>query len=112
MKKLLRYGIIGFCIYVACMLYFGNTNKYFSYNEIDDNHDGFLSPGELLWYSDVGTQVKCDSATNNSSRKCVLVIFALKDGLTIKEIPIDDNQTNIGKYDKLEDTPYQQGLQK
>lgn len=42
----------------------------------------------------------------------MLVVFSLKDGLTLKEFPIDENQTNVGKYEKLEDTPYQQGLLK
>jgi len=94
MKKAIRYGIIGIFVYVIFMLYMGKKNPYFSYSEIDDNNDGFVSLGELLWYSDVGTRIEYSKDTNNSSKeKCVFEVFALKDGLTLKEFPMDCNST-------------------
>ena len=65
------------------MLYATYTNKYFSYSEMDINGDGFVHPGELSYYSEVGTRTVCD--TKNG---CVLEVFSLKDGLPLKTLPI------------------------
>ncbi len=74
-------------MYLVIMIYMGNTNQYFSYSEMDDDHSGIISLGELLWYSDVGTRIICDDIKKN----CVLEVFALKDGLPLKEIPLDND---------------------
>lgn len=90
MKKVIRYLLIILCLYEALVLYVVSTNKYFSYDEMDDNHDGLISPGELMWYTDVGTMVEYSDETNTS---CIFEIVALKDVRTIKEFPIDCNST-------------------
>lgn len=88
MKKALRYLIISSFLYVVFMLYMANTYKF--YNEIS----GFIKPGEWSWYGDVGTRIKCNNDRNISSKeKCVLELFSLKDGLTLKEFPMDCNST-------------------
>ena len=101
MKKVFYFLIIVFCIYVVFVLYTAYAYKF--YNE----KSGFIKPEDKWsWYGDVATTIEC------SNEKCMLVLFSLKDGVNLKEFPIDENQTNVGKYDKLEDTPYQQGLSK
>ena len=72
------------------MLYMVATNKYFSYNEMDINHDGFIGPFELLYYTDVCTMVEYNNETNTS---CVFEVFAPKDTFTLKEFPMDCNST-------------------
>ncbi|WP_310440198.1 hypothetical protein [Sulfuricurvum sp.] len=94
MKKALRYLIIGSFLYVVFMLYIVSTNKYFSYSEMDINKDGFIHPGELSHYTEVGTRVSCNSyASNSSKEKCIFEVFSLKDGLTLKEFSMDRNST-------------------
>lgn len=90
MKKAIRYLVIAICLYEVLVIYVVATNKYFSYNEIDNNHDGMVSPGELMGCTDVGTMVRYSDETNTS---CVFEVFLLKDGLPLKEFPMDCNST-------------------
>lgn len=71
------------------MLYTVSVNKYFSYSEMDHDHNGFVSPGELSYYSNVDTSIECNDE-NRALKKCVCEVFALKDGLTLKILPEND----------------------
>lgn len=93
MKKVFYFLIIVFFIYVVFVLY--STYAYKLYNE----KSGFIKPGEWSWYGDIATKIECNNNINTSNKKCTLVVFSLKDGLTLKEFPIDGNQTNVGKYE-------------
>jgi hypothetical protein len=90
MKKIIRYLLIIFCLYEALVFYVVSTNKYFSYDEMDDNHDGLISPGELMLRNSVGTMVSYIDDTNTS---CIFEVFTLKDVVPIKEFPMDCNST-------------------
>lgn len=79
MKKIIKYIAIIFFTYLVIMIYLGNTNQYFTYSEMDDDCSGIISLGELLWYGDVGTRIRCDDIGNLLKEKCVLEIFALKE---------------------------------
>jgi len=66
------------------MLYMANAYKF--YNE----KSGFIKPNEWSWYGDVGTRIEYENDTNISSKeKCVLELFSLKDGLTLKIFPVN-----------------------
>ena len=99
MKKTIKYIAITFFTYLVIMIYLGNTNQYFSYSEIDDDHSGFLSFEELLKYNDVITFVRYDNNTNNF----VLQIFQIKDSLILKEIPLDNNDVRVQEFIKIQD---------
>jgi len=105
MKKIVKYIAIIFFMYLVIMVYMGNTNQYFSYSEIDDDHSGIISLGELLWYSDVGTRIRCDDIENLLKENCVLEVFALKDGLPLKEIQLDNNDVRVQEFIKMQSMP-------
>jgi hypothetical protein len=82
------------------------NNKYFSYSEVDFNSDYFLSISELDHFSAVDTRYRCYykgyknkedfvylyAKDFNNTVRCkalILEVFSLKDGVEIKEIPIN-----------------------
>lgn len=92
MKKVFYFLLIVFCIYVAFVFY--SVYAYKFYNE----KSGFIKPEDKWsWYGDIATRIECNNDINMSNKKCTLVVFSLKDGLTLKEFPIDENQTNTGQ---------------
>jgi hypothetical protein len=85
MKKIFYTLFIGICLYVMFVLYMANAYKF--YNKTS----GLIKPGEWSWYGDVGTRIICNDDLNISSKKCVLELFSLKDGLTLKVFPIKND---------------------
>ena len=99
MKKTIKYIAITFFTYLVIMIYLGNTNQYFSYSEIDYDKNWFISPVELSYYSEAGTRIICDDVKKN----CVLEVFALKDGLPLKEIPLDNDDVRVQEFIKMQE---------
>lgn len=86
--KIIYRILIGCVFYLLVMLFSVYSNKYFSYGDIDHDHNGLVTPGELSYYSNVGTLVTCND-DYYSSKKCVCEVFSLKDGLTLTILPVN-----------------------
>lgn len=96
MKKALLYLIIGSFLYVVFILHMTYAYKFY------DEKSGFIKPGEWSWYGDVGTRIRCNDDLNISSKKCVLELFSLKDGLTLRVFPIkNDIPTTVSSGGKI-----------
>ena len=104
MKKIIKYIAIIFFTYLVIMVYLGNTNQYFSYSEIDYDKNWFISPIELSYCSEIGTRINCiNNLSINLEQNCVLEVFALKDGLPLKEIPLDNNDVRVQEFIKMQE---------
>lgn len=80
--------LINFYILLTLILIF--SNSCFVYSEMDINNNGMVSLGEADYYSNFGATIP--------ENEDFITIYSLKDGLTIKIIPLclsSNNNKNI-----------------
>ena len=74
----LSFFVVSYILFIVCS---------FDAYKLYELKDGVICPDGWSWYGDVATRIEC------KDEKCILELISLKDGLTLKEFPLDDNQT-------------------